>query len=216
MPVKNVFTIVSSKRFRNQEIGEWAMGQSAKTKHHMGWLREHMRDRRGELNFTPAPANVLPFSTGSTRPIEGETVLDLVNEAAVMIMTIEARAVEIEMRAGDLIRETNQKLQFAEKQMQSLQTARQAAEQDMRDATTRAEQAEQACREAQSRAAIAEAELYAMERRVNAAEAQAEETKQALGRVEEAIRTKLLDLRHTGSAIVTALPSSRALSVALD
>ncbi len=67
----------------------------------------------------------------------------------------------------------------------------------MHEANVRAQEAEKAFKEAQSRAAAAEAELYAMERRVKAAETRADETHQTLIRVEDAIRTKLINLRRT-------------------
>src|SRR5262249_5782289 len=125
---------------------------------HEAGLREDIARLVGELNYGSAH-NVLPFSKGSSPPAtdEAATAFDLINETAVMIGNLEARAL--------------------------------AAEQAMRDATARAGRAEQ-------RAAAAEAELCAMLRRMSAAEAQTEDAKQALTRVEEAIRAKLLNLRR--------------------
>jgi chromosome segregation ATPase len=138
-----------------------------------------------------------PHAPRSAATTERETALDLVNQAARVIMSIEAQATEVEVRARNLVRDAGEKLQLAESRIQSLEAARRTAEQGIHEANARAQELEEALKEAQSRAAAGEAELYAMERRVKAAETRANETKETLISVEDAIRTKLLDLRRT-------------------
>lgn len=173
---------------------------------HIGWLREHMRDRLANSDSIEPRERVLRFpSARAAATSEGETALDLVNQAAEVIMSIEAQAAAVEVRARNLVRDAGEKLQLAERHLQSLEAERRTAEQHMHEANARAQESEKDSKEAQSRAAAAEAELFAMERRVQAAETRAEETKQTLARVEDAIRTKLLDLRRTALTDRTAI-----------
>jgi chromosome segregation ATPase len=165
----------------------------------MAWLRDHMKSHvANSLSIEPTE-KVLHFPNAfeSAANAQRETALDLVNQAAEVVMSIETQAAEIEIRARNLARDACEKLQLAESHIQSLEAARRTAEQGMHEANVRAQEAEQAFKEAQSRAAAAEAELCAMERRVKAAETRADETQQTLNRVENAIRTKLLNLRRT-------------------
>ena len=176
---------------------------------HVERLREDMCARLGKLDLV-GTHNVLPFSKGSPAPEthEGTTAIDLIDAAVVMVRNLEARAFESEMRSGGILRWANEQLRGAERQIELLNAARHAAERDVRETTARAERAEQ-------RAAVAEAELCAMLGRMNAAEAQAEEAKQALTRVEEAIRTKLLNLRRIAfnepNLVAKAAPGGREL-----
>jgi SMC interacting uncharacterized protein involved in chromosome segregation len=110
----------------------------------------------------------------------------------------------VEARARSLVQDAVEKLKLAESRIQSVDTARRTAEKCMREANARAEEAEKGIKEAQSLAAAAKAELYAMELRVKAAETRADETKHALIRVEDAIRTQLLDLRTTHNKRIAA------------
>jgi chromosome segregation ATPase len=123
----------------------------------------------------------------------GDTALDLVNQAAAVLMSLEVQAAA----THNLARDAAEKLQVAERQIESLQTERRAAEQKMREMSARAEQAEEALKDAQSRTLAAEAEVYATEQRLRLAETRADEAQQALARVEDAIRSKLLDLHRT-------------------
>jgi chromosome segregation ATPase len=168
-------------------------------KDRMAWLRDHMKSHvASSLSIEPTEKILhFPNAFGSAENAQRETALDLVNQAAEVIMSIETQAAEIEVRARNLARDACGKLQLAESHIQSLEAARRTAEQGMHEANVRAHEAEQAFEQAQSRAAAAEAELCAMERRVKAAETRADETQQTLIRVENAIRTKLLNLRRT-------------------
>jgi chromosome segregation ATPase len=166
----------------------------------MDWLREHMVDHLTNSDLIERRDRVVNFTMAPVAAkSEGETVLDLVNQAADVLMSIEAQAAAVEVRARNLAREAGEKLQLAESRIQSLEAARHMAEQGMHAANARAQEAEKELKDAQSRAAAAEAELFAMERRVKLAEERAESTRDTLNRVEAAIKTKLLDLRRTAS-----------------
>jgi len=137
-----------------------------------------------------------PNAFGSAAIAQRETALDLVNQAAEVVMSIEAQAAEFEVRSQNLVRDACEKLQLAESRIQSLEAALRLAEQGLHEAKVRAEEAEQAFNEAESRSAATEAELCAMEQRVKAAEMRADETQHTLTRVENAIRTELLNLQR--------------------
>jgi hypothetical protein len=164
----------------------------------MRWRPDQLMPRATAPDASASAKKVLRFPDArhiATR--EGETALELVNQAAEVIMSIEAQAAEAEIRARNTIRDASEKLQLAENRIQSLQAEQRAAEQSMQEANARTQQVEAALKEAQSRTSALEAELYAMEQRVKIAEGRANGTQQTLARVEEAIRTKLLDLRTT-------------------
>jgi chromosome segregation ATPase len=164
----------------------------------MAWLQDHMRSHvANSLSLEPTEKILhFPDAFASAANAQRETALDLVNQAAEVVMSIEAQAAEIEACARNLARDACEKLQLAESHINSLEAARRMAEQGMNDANMRAQEAEQALKEALSRVAAAEAELYAIEQRVKAAETRADETQQTLTRVENVIRTKLLNLRR--------------------
>jgi hypothetical protein len=159
------------------------------------WLREHMRNQLTDSAIEPEE-KVLRFPNPSRTAREEEIALDLVYEAAEVMRTIEVEAARVEARTRDLVQGAVEKLQLAESRIQSLDAARRTAEKCMREANERAQQAEKGIKEAQTLLAAAKAELYAMELRVKAAETRADETKETLIRVENAIRTQLLDKRR--------------------
>jgi SMC interacting uncharacterized protein involved in chromosome segregation len=168
------------------------------------WLREHMRNHLADSAIDPRE-KVLRFPNASPPSArEEQAALDLVSQAAQVIRTIEVEAATVEARARSLVQDAVEKLKLAESRIQSVDTARRTAEKCMREANARAEEAEKGIKEAQSLAAAAKAELYAMELRVKAAETRADETKHALIRVEDAIRTQLLDLRTTHNKRIAA------------
>lgn len=169
-------------------------------KNQLAWLRDDMRSQVANSPAIEPAEKVLhfPSTLGSAATTERETALDLVNQAAEVIMSIEAQAAEIEVRAKNLAREACEKLRLGEARMQSLEAARRMAEQGMQEANARAQKAEQAFKETQLRAAAAETDLCAMERRLKAAETRADDLQQSLMRVEDAIRTKLLNLPRAG------------------
>ena len=89
-----------------------------------------------------------PNALGSAETTERETALDLVNQVAEVIMSIEAQAADIEARAQTLARGACEKLEFAGSRIRDLEAARRTAEQGMQEANLRAEEAEQAFKEA--------------------------------------------------------------------
>ena len=175
-------------------------------KNQMAWLGEQRRNHLANSVSIEPREKVLRFPDAprSAARSEGEAALDLVDQAAEMIMRIEADAAAVEVRARSLVQDAVEKLQLAESRIQSLEAGRRKAEQRIHEANARAQEAEEGLKEAQSHAAAMEAELCAMEMRVKGAEARADETKQVLVRVEEAIRTRLLDLRRTAFSNRTA------------
>jgi DNA repair exonuclease SbcCD ATPase subunit len=138
---------------------------------------------------------VLPNARLHPETNEGQVALDLVYQAAEMIQRLEAGAVELEARARSAMEHAAEKLQAAERCIKVLEADRLAVEKRLHETDRRAQDAENTLQETQSRLATAEAQLYAMEMRVNTAESHALRAKQALIRVEDAIRTNLLDTR---------------------
>ena len=118
-------------------------------------------------------SNVLNFPQGRTdrRTNDGQSALDLVFQAAELVGNMQEEARQKETRAQSLCLEAIEKLRFAER---------------------RVEAAESALSLAESRLSSAEARLAAAELRAKNAETRARELDQALSRVEDAIRSRLL------------------------
>ena len=132
------------------------------------WLRDT------DQNQGPQESeNVLPLSRERNEPArnDGQSVIDLVYQAAEVVGNLQNDARRTEIRAETLCRNALEKLRFAE---------------------TRTEAAENALNVAESRIASAEARLCAAELRAKSAETRARELDQALSLIEEAIRTRLL------------------------
>ena len=117
-------------------------------------------------------------------------------QAAEIIRRLEVGAAEVEARARAAMEDAANKLQNAERCIKDLQADRLEMEQRLHDTSRRAKETEDALREAQQRLAATESQLFAMEMRVKASDAHALKAKQALIRVEDAIRTHLLDVRN--------------------
>jgi hypothetical protein len=166
----------------------------------MTWLRDRTRNHVADSPSVDPAEKILHFPNASEPAATGprETALELVDQVADVLMSIEAQAVEIEVRAQTLARDACEKLRLAESRIQSLEAARRAAEQGMHEANVRAQEADNARKQAQSRAAAAEAEAYAFERRVKIAETRADKAQHVLANIEDAIRTKLLNLPRIG------------------
>lgn len=160
-----------------------------------------MKSHIANAQSTEPREKVLSFPNAvrsSPAATEGETALDLVNQASEVIMSIEAQAADIEARARSLAREAGESLRIADGHIQSLEAALRAAEKDKHEANARAQETEDALKQALSRAQATEAENFALAQRVTAAEMRANKSQQTLTRVEDAIRTKLLKLPSTG------------------
>ena len=117
--------------------------------------------------------NVLNFPRGRADPPrnDGQAALDLVYQAAEVVGNLQDHARQMENRAEALCRSAAEKLRLAER---------------------RTEAAEKALYQAESRISSAEAKLSAAEMRAKNAETKARELDQALTRIEEAIRSRLL------------------------
>jgi predicted nucleic acid-binding Zn-ribbon protein len=174
----------------------------------MEWLRAHMkhqvedlRHRLGDSAPTDSKERVVRFpnNAGIAAPmVQGEAVMELVDQAAAAIVNMESQAADIEARARGLARDAGERLRTADTRIQSLEAVLRKFEHGMNEANARVQEAEDTLKAAQERAAETEAEVYALEQRVNAAEMRADQSEQALARVEAAIRNKLLKLPSTG------------------
>ena len=92
-------------------------------------------DRTGHpaaLDLLHGPANIrgaiLSEDTG------GVAAIDLVNQAAQVIQSIEDQAAETKMRAHDLARRAAEQLNFAERRIRALESAQSAAEASLNEA----------------------------------------------------------------------------------
>ena len=103
----------------------------------------------------------------------GVAAIDLVNQAAQVIQSIEDQAAETKMRAHDLARRAAEQLNFAERRIRALESAQSAAEASLNEANARADQAEQGTRIAQAQIAAIEDRLCTAEDRARNAEARA-------------------------------------------
>jgi DNA repair exonuclease SbcCD ATPase subunit len=138
------------------------------------WLRECIQVTDEDQQQPEDNVNVLNFPRErSDRRAngDGQSALDLVYQAAELVSDIQEEARQRETRAQNLCRSAVEKLRLAER---------------------RAEAAESALSLAESRLSSAEARLSAAELRAKNAETKARELDQALSRIEEAIRTRLL------------------------
>ena len=112
-------------------------------------------------------------------------VINLVHQAAEVFSSMEDHARETEARTQSLCKSALERLELAEKRIET-------DERERRDAINKLRDASKALEEAQSRIIAVEDRLTAAEFRAQAAEADAREAKQALALVEEAIRSRLL------------------------
>jgi chromosome segregation ATPase len=112
-------------------------------------------------------------------------VINLVHQAAEVFSSMEDHARATEARAQSLCKSALERLDLAEKRIETVERERREAINKLRDAS-------KALEEAQSRIIAVEDRLTAAEFRAQAAETDAREAKQALALVEEAIRSRLL------------------------
>ena len=138
--------------------------------------------------MTQRNENVLSFSRPSALDC-GATALNLVCQAAEIFSSIEDHARETEVRAQSLCKSAVERLNGAEKR---IETAERARLDIINEADCKLQEAARALKDAQSRIVAAEDKLTAVEFRAQTAELEAREAKQALALVEEAIRRRLL------------------------
>ena len=171
----------------------------------MEWNQNRQFDSTGHpaaLDSLDGPANIRRAIR--SEDARGVAAIDLVNQAAQMIQSIEDQAAETKMRAHDLARRATEQLNFAERRIRALESAQSAAEASLNEANIRADQAEQSTRIAQAQIADIEDRLCTAEDRARNAEARAIEAEKTLIRVEEAIRSQLLSKRQSLTGISAA------------
>lgn len=144
--------------------------------------------QRNPNAFDEGSENILSFVRPSVHG-SGVAALELVYQAAEVFSRIEDHARETEARARSMCRSAAERLKHAESQVET-------AEQVRRELITKFEcklqDASRVLRQVQSRVDATEDKLVAMEFRAQTAEAEAREAKEALARVEQAIRKRLL------------------------
>jgi len=146
-----------------------------------------------------------PFNFGQTaggsRKNQATVALELVHQAAEVLNEIENRASETTARAHSLVKSAIDKLQLAQRRIDSVENARLAT---LNEAAAQIREATNTLKQAESRAAGAEARASAAQSRAEAAEARANEAETALRTIEEAIRTQLLGAQHSESILAAA------------
>ena len=149
------------------------------------WLRERLQEDQRR----PAAANPTRGAASSIPQEDGGSALDLVYQAAEMIQGMTDRAGEAEARARWIVENALNKLEAAESRHQ-VEQMRQKDKLD--EAAAELAEAGKMLKHLQARLAATESELVAAEARAQAAEARATEAKDALLRIEDAIRVHLL------------------------
>jgi chromosome segregation ATPase len=151
---------------------------------------DHAQSARGQTEKVLSILRAAPSRAGRA---EGVSAVDLVYQAAEMIKGVQDHAGEIEARAEELVRRAIAKLQASDTRIQSLEIERRASEAALNEATARIQEVEKVLARAQSRIAASESQLSAADLRARTAEARANEAEKALIRIEDAIRSQLLE-----------------------
>ena len=136
-----------------------------------------------EINgVTANSANEVPNSDFTSLPAAtgGVTAVDLVNQAAEMVQSIEDYAAETTARAYGLAHKASEQLEFANSQMRALKSAQSAMEERCRATNARADKAEQMVRQSKAQIAAMEESLSAADRRARNAEARVIEAEKIL------------------------------------
>ena len=147
----------------------------------LDWLRE--RFRNPVVDEPSDRDNIVSFRRAHPATDHSETALELVDQAAEVVSGIEDDARQIEARAQFLVKSALEKMQLSD---------------------GRVEAANQALKLAQSRLATAEAQLSNAEQRAETAEARGREFENALARIEDAIRNRLLGMKVGGNRAAVA------------
>jgi chromosome segregation ATPase len=157
--------------------------------------------RHGEdtANTSPAPVMHRLGANG-----DGGKALDLIYHAAEVLRCIEERANETERRAKNIAEKAIERLEFAEKRIVELEAEKKATEASVAEAYAKIHQTEDALSLERSRLQATEDRMAQIELRAKGAETRARESETALVRIEEAIRTQLLDGRTVPAERATA------------
>lgn len=157
------------------------------------WLHKRMRSHlSGSSPGEGADDGPLPGRPFAPAVKRGRAALDLVDQAADLVRSIEDHAYDSESRARGLAEDAVKRLQASEKEIQRLEKKQAAAEACIEDIRTKLQQTADALERERERVRAAENLLPQLEMRARAAEARAAECENALSRIENAIRTKLL------------------------
>ena len=149
-------------------------------------LREDIWDYR-DRSSTREPENVLRFPRYDEE--DGETALDLVDQAAHLFDSMENHARATEAHAQSLCKSLAEKLQQSERQKEA---AERAQLETITELNRRLQDMVRAMNHAEKRIESAEDYATAAEFRAQAAENQLMKANRELAAVEEAIRTRLL------------------------
>jgi chromosome segregation ATPase len=164
-------------------------------------IRERLESQLSNRGASEAIENVRHLPT-LTRPMatkDGGAALDLIYHAAEVLRAIEDRASDTERRAKEIAEKAIQKLELAERRIQELEVDHQAARDAIAETQAKLREAEKALSLERSRVKAAEDQIRQIELRATAAETSARETENTLARIEDAIRTQLLQGRSTHS-----------------
>lgn len=118
--------------------------------------------------------------------------MDLIDQAAELVRSIERQAHDIEIRARTLTEDAIKRLQSAEKQIQSLMEMQAGAEAYINELKIKLEEAGEALARERARVEAVENRLPQLEMRARMGWARAEVCENALAQIEDAIRSKIL------------------------
>jgi hypothetical protein len=161
-----------------------------------------MRNHIADDSAVESAENVLNFKRppySADNP--GVETLDLVYEAAELIRNVGDSAAETQSRAETLAKQAIEMLKIAHARVESAESERRIAQTEIKEFSDRTEKAlniklqeiEKLMEEADARIVAAEAQLSAAEQRARTAEIRANEAENALRRIEETIRTRILE-----------------------
>lgn len=182
---------------------------------HMFWLRDGMHndgdiDKQCENHFA---GNVVSIGRACEFKMSpGAAALDIINQVTELFQDVDNYAAERHARAERLAQQAIEKLKIAHNRVRSAELGRLAAEAEMKklgekvekELSTRLQDVERVLEQAASRMEAAEIQLSAAEQRARTAEMRAEEAESALKRIEEAVRTRILEKRRDASSVSIA------------
>ncbi len=173
-------------------------------------MRNHMADD----SWAEPADNVLSFRRPPDPTTDrGTAALELINQVADLIKNADDYAHERQTRAETLAKLAIEKLKIADARVDSAELNWRAAEAEIKTLKDRVEnefsikvqELEKLMEGANSRVVAAEAQVLAAEQRAKAAEIRANKTENVLKRVEEALRTQILQQRSGVPDIMTAV-----------
>jgi len=168
------------------------------------WLRQYMRDRMAALGAANSTEGILLPFPHSPKINPGAAALELVHQVAELIQDIDNSAAEKQARAESLVSKAIEKLKLAQDQVDAANAKSISLEAEVRKISDQFESelkaAESVIERTKSRIAAAEAELSAANHRAKTAEERALAAESALKRIEQTLRTKVLERKYGQSA----------------